>query len=972
MIRCFDIGLVESDGWTEGEFWEDCNPFRSVKSIYSRLYSAETDSTGNPVYRLDGGDVMHIGSAPDQVKDITKKGDAWHLDSIESDYGAEISFYFGLQVGENSIDSKIDIHAPYIIGESASSVLFDLDADWHRFYGLKVKGFYSSLKFLKNIEGLTIDGFVSFSGMVFDSNGFIPTQTKLRNVHLYDQTSPTISLGDGVSIFSFHEFSAEGKGNIGINIGDNHDGIEIIAGKIVNKDHDYETTGQLVRGLVVGGGGLVVARYIELHGFSGGSFHFDSQVEARQLHSYRCGAGVYIGGAGSILHGCMMAWTRQVSGDSYGYYLNADCELVNCSSNMDETGGLGVIVVNGGAFVTVSGGDYRARLPLPFITALSDCTVVLDNVRVNGVMYNITLNLTAGQSWRGSLAPVTTDLLEANSNQILILPKDHLPILADAVSVQGSDRPFENVITLPSGAKIAPIRGGALKYIPDEAFLHLDPNESAIDYFRYSTEDNIYTHQIIVNGSSEVSAKLVNPGGFSGSGWQASGQSYSCTLNDFALSANCSMTSGKVYQISIKISEVSSGSIRPEIVGSNTSAATYSHSITGTEVWLIRAPSSPVNINIVPDNFTGTVENIYFRELLVSGSVPTPQLTGESIDSTILLDWRIDPAAQIKDTVNATKGASNQVMNASDESGFYDDSHAGNFYFKNVSCTGKRKGLSIYGGESLQVDGMDFVGGYTGSNERWQVPIVVDQNGGPYMQLMQLGYLTADLLLDSSYGNYNGQFGNSDIVVINGGSSQEAYDKRAYIYGMDGKHGSDSITDSKAYTEINFSTLTGAYRGFRLHDIATARISNCEFTQEYGTREAITTQYSHAVIELWNTQVDGVRAVTTEQMLSAKKGGDFYYEGVGQIHNAPSISILKTYPTIHDYSRINMTDMEFQISADGGSNWSALDVPNVGLPGVVGCFKRTFSYSSGTYAIRCRCLNGALIGAWSNEITITV
>ena len=98
-----------------------------------------------------------------------------------------------------------------------------------------------------------------------------------------------------------------------------------------------------------------------------------------------------------------------------------------------------------------------------------------------------------------------------------------------------------------------------------------------------------------------------------------------------------------------------------------------------------------------------------------------------------------------------------------------------------------------------------------------------------------------------------------------------------------------------------------------------------------------------------------------------------YFPTAGAIGlHRESISLLKTYPTIDDLGRVAMTDMEFEVSSDNGANWSTLNVPNVGLPGVLGAFKRTINFSSGTYKIRCRCLNGALIGAWSNEITVTV
>jgi hypothetical protein len=108
-------------------------------------------------------------------------------------------------------------------------------------------------------------------------------------------------------------------------------------------------------------------------------------------------------------------------------------------------------------------------------------------------------------------------------------------------------------------------------------------------------------------------------------------------------------------------------------------------------------------------------------------------------------------------------------------------------------------------------------------------------------------------------------------------------------------------------------------------------------------------------------------------MEQQKKDSSFYYEGRGLLGgNKNSIEVLKTYPTLDDLNRFTFTDMEFQVSSDGGSNWSDLAIDNVGLPGVIGCFKRSINFSSGTYQIRCRCLNGALIGAWSNTVSITI
>jgi hypothetical protein len=971
MNRCFDINLKFSVSWTEGEYWSECNTFASLNSIYSRLYTAESDEVGAPVYRLNNADNFYIASPANSVKDITKKNNAWDF-FIDGVFGGEISFYFGLQVGTNGIDSKLDIHAPYIIAENPADTLCNLNADWHRFYGLKTKGFGAVFSLVRDIEGLTIDGLVSFDGELINDNGFSLSECSFRNIHLLEQSKKSLTLNSGSINVSHHEFSTVGKGDCGISIGNGHSGLELIAGKIINEDHGFEDLGIIVDGIVVGSGDTVVARFIELHGFSGETFHFDCKVEARRLESYKCGAGIYIGGAGSTLYGCMVAWTRQVSGDSFAYYANADCQLINCSSNMDETGGLGVIVVNNNAVVNLIGGDYRARLPLPFITALSDCTIIFENVRLNGVMYSETLNLLSGQSWRGTIAGITIDTLEVYANKTLSLPHNHIPALWDAVSIQGSDRPFENVITLPSGAKLAPMRQGSVKYIPDEAWLHLDPGETAFDYFRYSTETEIFTHKFIINSSDKVGAKLIAPDSLSGTGWARNDEQYSCTDNSSPLSANVSLTANKVYQISLKISDISAGSVTPIIDGATTVTAGHSHSVIGTEVWLIRAPASTTSLQIVPVGFTGTIENIYLRELLTSGAVPTPELTATGGTGEIFLDWKLLPISRIRDTITATLGVSNQELTQESQGGFISNSPTSDYLLENVSCSGRRKGISVYGGNSLEIWNFDHVGGFTGQNERWQNAVIDDQNSGPFMALQQLSYITSDLLLDSSFGNYSSQFGNSDCIVINGGlSTADVYDKRAYILGLDGSHGSDSVIDTKANTEINHSTLTGSYRCFRLHNIGTGLLANCQFKQEIGTREAITTTHSFAIAEIWNSEVDGIRCVTTDQMLSIKKDSSFYFTGSSQLSNVNSIFVLKTYPNLHDYARINMTDMEFQSSTDG-TNWSTIAVDNIGLPGVIGCLKRTVSLTANTYSIRARCLNGADIGDWSTVNSITV
>ena len=295
-----------------------------------------------------------------------------------------------------------------------------------------------------------------------------------------------------------------------------------------------------------------------------------------------------------------------------------------------------------------------------------------------------------------------------------------------------------------------------------------------------------------------------------------------------------------------------------------------------------------------------------------------------------------------------------------------------------MSVQNRRNGINLRGCESIEIDGMDFIGGYEGEYEKWQTALTAEYRT-PYAKIQQVGNVTADLLLESNLGNYNARFGNSDIFVFNapypgvGGWGEIGKIYTVHIYNLDGKNSSDGIIDCKRVTEVNHSRFEGACKIVRTHRRGAALLSNSEFVSTFGTRETFSPSHSSAYQEIWNCIADGERCVTISQMHNQKKGEGFHFSTRGLLGSArSSICVLKTYPTIDDLNRFAMTDMEFQVSSNGGSSWSSLEVPNVGLPGVIGCFKRSLNFTSGTYQIRCRCLNGALVGAWSNTISITV
>ena len=264
----------------------------------------------------------------------------------------------------------------------------------------------------------------------------------------------------------------------------------VVGGDIINDNHLFTDTEIPYNGLYLADGDEAIVRDVSVSGFSGTAHHFDCPVEVKYLRSSHDNAGIYFGKA-STAHSCFIQWLRQIQGQSFGYWVKESLEITNSGCNLDETGGLGVFCIEEGATLTINGGDYQFRIPLPFLTAIGNCTVVLNNVMMNGVLYNETIELSEGESWRGEKAEVTVDTLKVYANKTLNLPYMHIPQLDDAIAVQGTERPFNTVVTLPSGARILATQDGSLRYMPDEAWLHLDPSETAIDFFRYSTEDFI-------------------------------------------------------------------------------------------------------------------------------------------------------------------------------------------------------------------------------------------------------------------------------------------------------------------------------------------------------------------------------------------------------------------------------------------------------------------------------------------------
>ena len=962
MNRLFDINLLAPLGWTEGEEWADCNPAQDFNEVYHRIYSA-SEEDDIPNYRADPGDSFYIGSDKNLIRDWTPIRDPWRLNLNGNDAGP-YSLYFGVQKGIAEIDTNLENHSPYIVNND--NTLFEVSGDYHRIFGLKIKDSSTAISMTGEVEGITIQNAVLINTPLVDTGGFRMLGWVLRNLTFIGVIAKMLDVPLASNNVSLQDINSTGEGDCGLTVRAGHIEVEVIALTIDNTYHQFDESKTLYHGVVFESGAEAIVRYNTINGFSGNAFKFYCEADVKGLTTDKCGAGIYFGEYATA-RDCMVTFLRQLQGDSYAYYFEKDGELNNCGCNLDETGGLGVVVLSEGSTVTINGGDYQLKLPLPFATALGNSTIILNNVTINGVLYNETINFLKGESWRGEKASSVMETIPVYNNAIHFQPLGHIPTLRDAVSIQGNTEPFDSVVTLPSGAKIASTDAGSVRFDPAEAYLHLDPGETAVDYFRYSTADDIYVHQFTIHASPEVGAKVVQPNAFSGSGWSKDGERYTASNTNTSLSADYAFEEGEIYQISLKLEGRTSGGVLPSI---GSEQGQYSHSIEGTEVWLIRAPANATSITIAGQSYTGDVLNIYVRKLLRNETPAVPELEATVSGNDVELEWYLTPIERITDTVTPRVTKTGELAESA-RNGYY-DRNGGTYLFEDAFSVGRKSTINLRGGDNLEVFKLKVTGGYRGEYEKWQNALSPEMNGGPYFEKIQACYIDCDLLLESSRGVYSSQFGNSDVIVFNGLTNAETFDARGWVLGMRGKGSSDGVIDSKKRTEVNHSTFIGAYRQLRLQRNGTGLVTNCDFITEWGTKESFAPTKAYTLIHIWNSYVDGLRCVTREQMLSQIRPND-YFSDVGAVRiNSGSVGVLKTYPTIDDHCRVAMTDMEFEVSSNGGSSWSPLNVPDVGLPGVIGCFKRSLNFTSGTYQIRCRCLNGALVGAWSNTISITV
>jgi VCBS repeat-containing protein len=494
------------------------------------------------------------------------------------------------------------------------------------------------------------------------------------------------------------------------------------------------------------------------------------------------------------------------------------------------------------------------------------------------------------------------------------------------------------------------------------------------------------TVRVKVTASDRVGAKLTTNSSFSGSNWTADGTggwTHAAGAAD-NLNATVALTADKVYQIAATVSGRSAGSVTPAIVGSTTATAEYTLSTNDREVWLIRAPAAPTTIRFVPStDFNGKISSIHVRELITSGAVPTPELVATGNVGAVNLKWYLPPASGRYSTGKTPSISITGTLNYNAEFGYRNlsaNAFVGGFLADNTSSVGKRVSISSNpGGDWGEIWKVTATGGYSNAATAgsFQCGVTLGENATPLRRLYAYHYVS-DLLLNPNNNDYGAH--NSDNLLLNSNVQKQYFETYAYMINLDLRNPSDATIDNKQLAYLSHSTLVGGNRIIRTHETAHWHLDGVEFTRSANTQTNIWFHNGRTRAQLWNCYVEGQRLRSAAHAISIVPGvgtfptiGGMYADDATNTEIGYLATVLKTYPSMPDASRVNMTDMEFEYKLSASGSWSSLSVPRVGLPGVVGSFIRTVAVSAGTYDFRSRCRNGADTGSWgyANNITIT-
>lgn len=527
---------------------------------------------------------------------------------------------------------------------------------------------------------------------------------------------------------------------------------------------------------------------------------------------------------------------------------------------------------------------------------------------------------------------------------------------------------------------------GCISYNPAGAFDYLNPDETFTEVLDYRTsEGEIGQINIEVRGSQEVGPNLLRDyTAFTSVGWTSEGSKFIHTVgNSTPLSTeNIAVSSDSVYEVSLKVNNVTAGSVKPVLSGTSDQTSDYAMSINGREVWYLRATSNSCSLSILPsEDFDGEIDSsslIMKKVNALSGvSSFTESSIGEVGFNEIKFKFRFNEHYRWSDNNFYDYFIEDSKLGRDKEyhkTFWYDNAGVENVVISGLNLesyhsivarnapTTERQGI-VRG--FLEAYGLNLTGGYTGSSFDNQAFFSLGVNGVASGRAA-LYHVDMNLLRTPNRNDHNAD--NTDCIRINGGCEAPVSDDFLTGFDIYAANAGDGCLDSKTTSEWNFAEYFGSNRQVRMHR-SHALFMNSNFARHADSSGSFNLEHPYSLLQIFNSSLEGERIVSYDQVQS-KVG---HLDGFG-LNREPIYSwenyvdpadakhlfyVMKTLPRQRDTSLAAITDLQIQAAPTGTTDWE--DVYSNGVPS--GHYLQV-SLNAGNYDIRARIRNGDQSSEW--------
>lgn len=453
--------------------------------------------------------------------------------------------------------------------------------------------------------------------------------------------------------------------------------------------------------------------------------------------------------------------------------------------------------------------------------------------------------------------------------------------------------------------------GGKVIYSPNGAFDYLDPGEVAFEIIPYFIGDLEYSLTIKILASEQVGPNLAGT---------------------VQLNTPYPFVEGETYEIFVETTGVTQGGITPTFEGDSVKPAKYSFSRSGREVWHIKAPAGVTNLRFVESNgWDGSLTNLRIREVLQPDTPVEPRkLETHLWKGEQILFPVIEPLYDISEGTNDQDLFATGVLDHSNEFGVRSTSESlTTFKVVDFTCTGKRGGVSLKGGDYVICDNGFILGGYPAEQSRFATGLIFADTGDRMMKKAFIRNMRIDMLEPSHRGDY-AEGSNSDCVVMNSSSLQKGYEMFATTFNCLMRQAGDGIIDTKHLHYGNNLELELGFRTVRSHDKTIHVLANSYFYTGDGSQSAFHIKSTFSRNVLFNCYyedelINKFRIIDSSDFLTDDErvfDADISYSAARDY----AMYIAKTIPRLHDSILAAHDTLICQYSVSGQDVWENLPV----------------------------------------------